>query len=130
MENIKKGDIYLVNLGEGEGSIQGKMRACIIVSNEKANTYSPVIHVVPLTSKTKRNLPTHVKIGMETGLQQESVAMAEQARLIDKSMIIKKLGQIDAITLDKVETSILIQFGLLEKINKILGFQKLQTVRC
>jgi mRNA interferase MazF len=130
METVKKGDIYLVNLGEGEGSIQGKMRACIIVSNEKANTYSPVIHVVPLTSKAKRNLPTHVKIGMESGLQQESVAIAEQARLIDKSMIVKKLGQIDSVTLDKVETSILVQFGLLEKINKILGFQKLQLARC
>ena len=40
----------------------------IVVSNNKANTYSSVITVVPMTSRIykKRYLPTHVVINTKT----------------------------------------------------------------
>ena len=62
---IRRGDILYVDMGEEyEGSIQGGMRPMVVVSNNLANKFSPVITVVPLTSRTykKRYLPTHVLI--------------------------------------------------------------------
>ena len=63
-------------------SVQGGVRPVIVVSNNKANTYSSVITVVPLTSRIykKRYLPTHVFISKYdmTGIRKGSLALAEQ----------------------------------------------------
>lgn len=130
-KDIKRGDIYLVDLGYNEGtSMQSKVRACIIVSNNRANQYSPVIHVVPVTTKNKNKLPTHIKVGVDSGLQQESVAMAEQTVFVCKSSVLKKIGEVGSIILDKLDMALAIQFGLADKINKILEYQKNNLVRC
>ena len=48
----KRGDIYYVDFGVKTGSCeQGGIRPAVIVSNNKANANSPVITVVPLTTK-------------------------------------------------------------------------------
>lgn len=62
---IKRGDILIVDLKQKSGtSLQAGIRPAIVISNNKANTYSTVITVVPLTSKIykKRYMPTHVFI--------------------------------------------------------------------
>ena len=62
---IRRGDILWADLGMfPTTSVQGGVRPVIVVSNNKANTYSSVITVVPLTSRIykKRYLPTHVFI--------------------------------------------------------------------
>lgn len=129
-KNIKRGDIFLVDLGDNEGtSMQSKVRACIVVSNDKANKFSPVIHVVPLTTKNKNKLPTHVVVGTDSGLQQESVAMAEQTVFVCKSSVLKKVGEVDGLILDKLDMALAIQFGIMDKINKILEYQN-KLARC
>lgn len=62
----KRGDIYFVDFGQNIDTCkQSGIRPAVIVSNNRANEHSPVITVVPLTSKIykKRMLPTHVYIG-------------------------------------------------------------------
>ena len=47
---IERGDILIADLGKASGtSIQSGIRPVIVISNNKANTYSPVVTVVPLT---------------------------------------------------------------------------------
>jgi mRNA-degrading endonuclease toxin of MazEF toxin-antitoxin module len=115
---IKRGDIYLVNLGELDGtSIQkGICRPCIIVSHPNANTYSTVLHVIPVTSKSKKPLPTHVIIGTDTGLKFESIAMAEQNMPIARENLIRKVGECNNKTMHMIDKSLLIQFGLFDKV--------------
>ena len=49
---IRRGDILWADLGMfPTTSVQGGVRPVIVVSNNKANTYSSVITVVPLTSR-------------------------------------------------------------------------------
>ena len=48
---IRRGDILWADLGMfPTSSVQGGVRPVIVISNNKANTYSSVITVVPLTS--------------------------------------------------------------------------------
>ena len=80
---IRRGDILWADLGMfPTTSVQGGVRPVIVVSNNKANTYSSVITVVPLTSRIykKRYLPTHVFISKYdmTGIRKGSLALAEQ----------------------------------------------------
>ena len=60
----KRGDVYFVDLGDNIGSSkQSGLRPAVVVSNNKANRHSPVVTVVPMTTKTRKTfLPTHVLI--------------------------------------------------------------------
>ncbi len=52
---IKRGDIYMTQLGNYSGSIQGGTRPCLVISNNLCNKHSPVLVVAPLTSKKRKN---------------------------------------------------------------------------
>lgn len=92
----RKGDIYIADIPiTNSGHIQCGVRPVLVVSNNKANRYSPVITVIPLTSKTKKNpLPTHVLLKKYCGLRQESIALVEQITSINKSCLRNKIGSI------------------------------------
>lgn len=93
--NIIRGTIILAEL-QGTGSQQTGIRPCLVVSNNKANTYSPVIVAVPLTSKTKKYIPTHVSLRPSTnnGLTVTSTALTEQLITINKTSVKKVMGVI------------------------------------
>ena len=48
---IKRGDIYLADLGEGYGSEQGGIRPVLVVQNNKGNKHSHTLLVACITSK-------------------------------------------------------------------------------
>lgn len=84
--DIKRGDIYMIDLGKlHNGSIQDGYRPCVIISNNLGNKYSPCVIIIPITSKKKTKIPTHVSIGIKDGLSFESTAMCEQQQTINKS---------------------------------------------
>ena len=119
---IRRGDILYVDMGEEyEGSIQGGMRPMVVVSNNLANKFSPVITVVPLTSRTykKRYLPTHVLISEQqcSGLNRGSIALCEQIMPINRSVIVERVGKVDDETLGKITEAVQIQVGVYEEYN-------------
>lgn len=109
---MRKGEIYMADLGEDEGSLQAGIRPVIIVSNDAANEHSPVITVIPMTTKSKKSLPTHVYV-QNCGLSKPSLALAEQITSINKSQITKKMGSIQqTIYEDQVATAIRVQLSM------------------
>lgn len=51
MKQIVRGDVIYVDLGaKYRGSVQGGIRPVVVISNNRANKYSTVITVVPLSS--------------------------------------------------------------------------------
>ena len=114
---IRRGDILWADLGMfPTTSVQGGVRPVIVVSNNKANTYSSVITVVPLTSRIykKRYLPTHVFISKYdmTGIRKGSLALAEQVMSISTKCIIEKCGRVNKWSLDRVLKAVRIQMGM------------------
>lgn len=113
MGDIKRGEIYLVDLGDTEGSVQGGIRPAIILQNDVGNRFSPTTLICPLTSQKKKEMPTHVTLPTTTGLQKESVALCEQIRVIDKSKLTKKLCDVsDDNIVQEINKSIMVSFGL------------------
>ena len=118
--DIKRGDIFLVNLGEGVGSIQGGfMRPMIVVANLMCCKYSSVIHAVPTTTKSKKYIPTHVEISTNTGLMRTSVALCEQVQLLNRDMFIEKIGHCDNYIMKNISNALRIQFDLVETKNNV-----------
>lgn len=117
----KRGDIYLADCGHGDGgsSLQRGVRPVLVVSNDMANTHSPVVTIVPLTGRTmkKRSLPTHVLIPCSKGhgLTRPSMALAEQVTAIDKCKLAERRGHISNHRLMKEVTAALqVQIGAVD----------------
>ena len=107
-----RGEIFMVDLPRTTTSLQSGSRPCVLISNNKANTYSPMVHIIPLTSRNKNNLPTHVEVDKNCGLLVTSIALCEQSMLIPKEYIKEKVGKCDSNTIKKIEKALSIQFGM------------------
>ena len=111
---MKRGDICLVDLANNMGSEQGGIRPAVIVQNDVGNNFSPTTLICPLTSKTKQMDTTHVVLSpKEAAVIKDSVVLCEQARVIDKQRIKKKLGKIESqMKIEEINRRIAISFGL------------------
>lgn len=115
--NIKRGDIYYADLSPVVGSEQSGVRPILIIQNDIGNKFSPTIIGVPITSKLKVNMPTHIQIeGNRYGLEKDSVILAEQIRTLDKTRLKEKVGKLDKNTMESVKRAIEISCGLRGKL--------------
>ncbi|HLO51962.1 MAG TPA: type II toxin-antitoxin system PemK/MazF family toxin [Kamptonema sp.] len=112
----KRGEVYLVNFDPTRGSEIQKTRPALILQNNVANESSPITIVAAITSQFEDPLyPTEVLIkAPEGGVKQDSVALLNQIRSIDKQRLIKCLGTLSLETMKQVDRSIEISLGLIE----------------
>lgn len=114
MAEYKRGDIWLANLDPVIGSEQGKTRPVLIIQNDIANEYSPVVIVAALTTAVgPKEYPTEVRVrAPEGGLKQDSVVLLNQIRTIDKQRLITYWGRLSPETMRKVDEALKISLGL------------------
>lgn len=113
MKAIKRGDIFYADLSPVVGSEQGGTRPVLVVQNNVGNYHSPTVIVAIITSKTKRNLPTHISIHAGEGnIAVDSTILLEQLRTIDKFRLQKYVGSISQDTMDHVDRAMLVSLGL------------------
>jgi mRNA interferase MazF len=105
-----RGEIYWVDLGDGQGSEQKGMRPAIIVSNDSINRNSTVVTVIPCTSKSKGNYAYHLQLSLYSG--KVSTLLAEQIRTIDKQRVKQKIGSLSADKMVYVNRIIRIAMGM------------------
>jgi len=111
---IKRGDIFLVNLDPIKGSEQGGTRPCLIIQNNLGNKYSPTTIIAPITSKKfSREFPTNISLLKEdSNLDMNSTILLNQIATIDKSRIVKKLGFLNEEIMRKVDLAIKVSLNL------------------
>ena len=111
------GEIWMCNLITKDGSIQSGYRPVFILSNDKNNTYSTTLNVIPITSKmNKRKLPVHVELWdyQKYGLKAPSTMLVEQIMTISFNHLDKCVGKIkDVKTLEYISRAIAVQFPVL-----------------
>ena len=114
MKNIKRGDIFLVNLEPVKGSEQGRIRPALIIQEDISNEYSPTTIIAPITSKIfSKEFPTNVFLSkQDSKLDKDSTILLNQIRAIDKSRLIKRISQIDFTLMKKVDSAIKIILDL------------------
>ena len=106
----KRGDIVYVNIGETTGSEQSGKRPAVIVSNNKANTHSPVLIVVYLTTKKKNPLPTHARVMCI----KPSIALCEEPTSVDISRIGEPFKTCTKKEMEEIDLALGIALGLKE----------------
>jgi mRNA interferase MazF len=110
---IRRGDIYWADLKPQAGSVLCGRHPVLIVQNNKGNVYSPNVLVSPLTSKPRSNQPTHVVVGIESGLKVQSTLLAEDIRPLSKSELEGWIGRIDNSLIPHVNRALSISLDLL-----------------
>ena len=112
---MKRGEIYDARLEPVEGSEQGGTRPVIIVSRDVINAYSPVVLAVPCTNyqSHKRVYPTQVLIkASDGGLTSDSIAMADQVRVLSKTRLLKLRGTLSNEAIAQLNQALLIALDL------------------
>ena len=117
MTKLQRGDIITVNLDPTKGSETGKIRPCVVVTNNVYNQRVPVIQVVPITGWTEKKgrIVTNVVIEPDTenGLTKKSMADCLQTRPIDyRQRLVAVKGRLSVEQLQKIDTALKIIFDL------------------
>lgn len=95
---IERFDVFLVNLDPTVGSEIKKTRPCLVISPDEMNRWIRTIIVAPMTTKG-REYPTRVACQFEG---KDGQIVLDQIRTIDKSRLIRKLGNLDRETQESV----------------------------
>ncbi len=115
LTHLRRGEIYLVAFDPTVGREIRKTRPALIIQNDIGNRYSSLTIVAAITSKVSP-VPYPVEVVIEptsaNGLGVRSTIRLDQIRTVDRQRLIKRLGQIDRSTLNRVDDAIRISLGL------------------
>lgn len=92
-------NVFWAELDPVKGSEQGGTRPVLVVSNEDINQALPIVAILSITSlKAGRKIyPVEVLLkSSDTGLSQDSIAMAHQIRVISKERLGSMCGSIQS----------------------------------
>lgn len=90
----RRGDIFMADLVRDPIYRKHGLRPVLIVQNDKGNMYSGSIIAVPITSRRKKLLPTHVRLDRRHGLKKPSTALCEHIMTIEKRLLLDYMGTI------------------------------------
>lgn len=110
--SILRGEIYYANLNPVVGCEQGGVRPILIIQNNLGNWHSPTVIVAAITSRDKKELPTHVPITGVQGISNSSVVLLEQIRTIDRSRLRGYVGRLEGEVLQQINKALKISVGL------------------
>lgn len=111
-----RGEVYYVDLPPVIGSEQGRCRPCVVIQNDYGNCYSGTIIVAPMTTQTKKRLPTHVPISPnDKPLHLSSTILLEQIRVVDKRRVENFICRLRDETMEKVDRAIEVSLALHKK---------------
>ena len=102
---LKRGEVWLANLNPTKGSEQAGIHHIIIFQHNIISQFSTTTIAIPLTTNQRRaSLPIFMPIEQgDGGLAQASVALCFQIRVLDKTRLLRKLGQLR--TEDKLQSA-------------------------
>ena len=88
--DVRRFDVYLVNLDPTLGQEIKKTRPCVVVSPDEMNRHIRTVIVAPMTS-TRREYPSRVDITFQ---RRRGQVVLDQIPTADKSRLVKKLGRL------------------------------------
>lgn len=108
MMSIKKGEIYLANLGDVKCADIGKTRPVLVFQNNNLNRmledglYSDVL-IIPLSSQIKKSDFTHI-LRKRDALQKDSTVLCNAIKMINASRLLTKEGILTKLTAKEMKS--------------------------
>ncbi|MBW4514049.1 MAG: type II toxin-antitoxin system PemK/MazF family toxin [Timaviella obliquedivisa GSE-PSE-MK23-08B] len=90
---VKRFEVYLIALDSTVGDEIQKTRPCLVISPDEMNRYISTVMIAPMTTKG-RVYPSRVTCRFQ---EKEGQIVLDQIRTVDKTRLIKRLGQLEEI---------------------------------
>ena len=101
---IRRGEIYWVDLPDKKGRELKELHPCLVVSNDKQNTFSPLIIILPITSLKKGDEAFPFQALIQ--LKKSSVILIDQIQTLDRETFKGRIGKLDPELMEEVEKKI------------------------
>ena len=117
MTTMERGMVIDINLDPVQGSETGKVRPCVVVTNDVYNARVPVIQVVPVTAwnPKKARIKTNVTLtpSVINGLDKKSVADCLQTRPVDYRLRLSRVrGKLEQNDIRAIDQALKVVFSL------------------
>ena len=113
--DIHRGEIYFYQFTGKEVGCEMKgesgvdRRPCVVVSNDRANAFTGLVTVVPMTSKEKSPIPTRVPY---EGKVVHGTFLCEQVITISNERLLNFCGEVDEGTMKRLDAALCVQLEL------------------
>jgi mRNA interferase MazF len=97
---VRRGDVFLVDLGPSRGSEIRKARPCVVVSPDELNAHLRAFIVAPMTTGA-HHYP--FRVACHFGGRSGHVVL-DQIRTVDRERMIRRLGRLLPVTLGRALT--------------------------
>ena len=111
MTDPLRGYVYIAKVNGKYGSEQHGTRPVVVVQNDKGNLYSTTTIVVPITSRDKHYLPTHVALSTNI-FEKQSMALAEQVMTVSKDRLTRFIGALSFSDMQKIDKALRISLEI------------------
>ena len=101
--NLKRGDVYWVDLNPTIGSETKKQRPCVLIGATPINQARRTVLIVPLSSSGTPRQPLAIEVEC---LGRKVVAVCDQLRAVDKSRLRELAGALTADDLEQIEEAL------------------------
>lgn len=111
LQKISRGDVYFYDFGfDYDGSVEGKNRPCVIISNDKGNNYGTTALVAPITTRSKESCKPW-QVHFQNGTKSQ-IILCEQIKTVNIAKLYRYQGKLDALTMKAVDEALTIEFDL------------------
>ncbi len=121
---VYRGDVYFVKMSNRmyDTGVIDAGRPAVVVSNNQGNYHSSYVQVVYLTTKEKKQLPTHVPIICRV----PSTALCEQVQTVSKDRLIEYVRTCTEKEMQQIDEALKISLGL-EETRDVFDFANLEA---
>jgi mRNA interferase MazF len=115
---MQRGDICFIDLPAPQGvpgREQAGSRPALIINSDNSINITPVVMVIPITSKSSASRYPHtilIQPSGQNGLTSPSYLLVFQLRALDRNRILNNIGQLETIYLKQVEQELKQLLGL------------------
>ena len=92
-------EVFLINLDPTIGHEIQKTRPCLVVSPDEMNENINTVIIAPMTTRS-HEYPTRINVKFQG---KNGWIVLDQIRTVDKRRLVKRLGKIDKIIIQKVK---------------------------
>ena len=98
MKPVRQFEIYEIDLEPRKGSEQGGERPCVILHTNASAHVAQTLLIAPFTSQLRKIPQAHVLVlrSKSNGLRKDSKIKLDQIRVIDRTRLSRKLGNLEA----------------------------------
>jgi mRNA interferase MazF len=101
--NLKRGDIYWVDLNPTVGSEIKKLKTCVLMGATPINQARRTVLVIPLSSSGVPRPPLAIEVEC---LGRKALAVCDQLRAVDKSRLREPAGSLAVGDLEQIEEAL------------------------